>query len=150
MNFPELPRPATEEIVREQHKNHEVLPLTFIPINDYTTFRAEFAITDGDIVFHFFKTPEVEKLGDPARVRQYWGDVFASVLEPVAKTIFNADVPRLKAQHIFDEDAPYSRQHPLDSWWFRAYGFGHLLDPHAIAYRFAEALDASLDAWMSK
>lgn len=121
----------------------------FIPVNDYTTFRAEFSITDGDIIFHFFKTPEVDAKG-PQASYEYWSNIFPQCLEPVSKACFNADAPRLKAQHIYDSDSPYSQREPLDSWWFRAYGFGHLLDPHAKAYAFAEALDAALDAWISK
>lgn len=116
--------------------------LAFQEVNDYTTFKAEFAMEAGDMIFHFYKTPEIRSLPNP---RGYWAEVFPSVLEPVAKKAFDADYPRLKAQHVYDEEQPHSPTEPLDSWWFRAYGFGHRLDPHSVAYRFLDALDAALD-----
>jgi len=116
--------------------------MAFRPVDDYTTFRAEFSVSEGDIIFHFFKTKEVEALPN---VRDYWAKTFAEVLEPAAKKHFRADYPRLKAQHCYDEESPYSRQEPLDSWWFRAYGFGHLLDAHGFALKFLESLDAGLE-----
>jgi hypothetical protein len=146
----ELPRPKMEDIRMESETNHEVLALQFVPVTEYTTFRAEFAITAGDIVFHFFKTPEVEALGNAQTVKKYWAEDFATTLEDVAKKVFNADAPRIRAQHVYDDEPPHSKQEPLDSWWFRAYGFGHLLDPHALAGRFVSSLDASLDNFMRK
>ena len=47
------------------HREHEVLPLQFTRVLDYTTFAAEFAIKDGDLVFHFFVTDEVNELPNP-------------------------------------------------------------------------------------
>lgn len=118
-----------------------VLPLTFVQIEGYTTFRAEFAVTEGDLVFHFFMTPEIEALPEKER-KHYWAERFAEVLEPVAKEHFLADAPRIKAQHVCDMG--------IDSWWFRAKGFGHLLDPHRFAYQFLDKLDQALDDQISK
>lgn len=136
---PQMRDEAKDQIEEESGGVLPVQPLQFIQVDDYTTFRAEFAITEGDIVFHFFKTAEV-MAKPPEYQRHYWGTVFAHVLEPTAKALFKADYPRLKAQHIDDGEMK------LDSWWFRAYGFGHLLDPDALAFEFLDALDEALDA----
>jgi len=110
-----------------------VAPLAFIK-SEYTTFRAEFAIVDGDLVFHFFLSPEAEKKTD---VRKYWDQFFPAVLDPVAREVFKAEYPKLKAAKVADFN--------IDSWWLRAYGFGYVLDPHRLAYRFLDALDAGLE-----
>ena len=116
-----------------------VQPLQFVQVDDYTTFRAEFAITEGDIVFHFFKTAEVEA-HPPAYQKLYWEDIFAQVLDPVARKIFKADEKRLRAQHIDDQELG------IDSWWLRALQYGHLLDPDKLAFEFLDALDEGLEA----
>ena len=115
-----------------------VLALQFIKVNDYNTFEAEFAITEGDIVFHFFVSPEIAKWSEVS-LRKFWGETFPGCLVLAGRQAFNADAPRIKGQHIHDPEMG------INSWWFRAYGFGHLLDPHALAYKFFDTLDASLD-----
>lgn len=121
--------------------------LAFREVDDYTTFKAEFAMDAGDIVFHFFKTSEI-KAQDFSAQKLYWENTFATVLEPVALKYFGvtADSGRLQAKHIYDDEQPYSAAEPLDSWWFRAFGFGHRLDPHALALKFLETLDSGLDS----
>lgn len=126
------------------------MTLAFREVSDYTTFRAEFALERGDIIFHFFKTDEILAKPESAQ-RLYWAELFPTVLEPTALKYFGvtADSDRLKAQHLYDEEQPYSRKEPLDSWWFRAYGFGHRLDPHALALKFLEILDSDLEAGLA-
>lgn len=128
--------------------------LAFREVNDesgenskYTTFKGEFAVEAGDIIFHFFKTPEI-LAWTPEQQRRYWAEIFAATLEKVAMAHSGctADSGRLKAQHTYDDESPYSKAEPLDAWWFRAFGFGHLLDPHKWALRFCELLDEGLDA----
>jgi len=107
-------------------------------------------MVDGDMVFHFFKNDEVKARRD---VADYWTVAFPRALEPVALAHFNvtADSGRLKAQHVYSSESPYTEREPLDSWWFRAYGFGFLLDPHRMALQFIEKLDQALeDATKSK
>jgi hypothetical protein len=114
-----------------------VAPVAFTPAPDYTTFRAEFALEGGDIIVHFFLP------GDPdarAGAPTYWTETFPAELERVAKEVFKADYPRLQAQHVSAQDLG------IDSWWLRAFGFGHLLDPAALTLRFFERLDVALDA----
>lgn len=113
-------------------KPHEVLPLQFIRVSDYTTFEAEIAILDGDIVFHFYVTPEVNKGSNP---KLYWLQLFPVVLSEVAQVHFNATFPQLKAAYT-EEKA---------SWWMRAFGKGMVLDPHRYAYAFLERLDGALE-----
>lgn len=114
-----------------------VLPLMFIAIDGYTTFRAEMAITEGDIVFHFYPTDEVQKL---PKANHYWRELFPNALSAVSEEYFKVTFPRLKAAYT-EEKA---------SWWMRAFGFGKLLDPHKFAYRFFDVLDAALDGEMDK
>jgi hypothetical protein len=121
--------------------------LAFREVDDYTTFKAEFAMDAGDIVFHFFKTDEVKSL-DPSAQNLYWQTTFAAALESVTPGFFGvtSDSGRLQAKHVYDDEQPYSAAEPLDSWWLRAFGFGHRLDPHKLALKFLETLDSALDA----
>ncbi len=125
---------AHDTLVKEPEK-FPVLPLNFLTVKDFTTFEAQYAITDGDLVFHFYVTDEVNKLADP---RLYWLTVFAECLEQTAVDYFKAGAARLKAAYT-EEKA---------SWWLRALGFGLVLDPHKSVYGFLEALDRSCDAAM--
>ena len=120
--------------------------LAFQKVSDFTTFDAEFAMERGDIVFHFFKTKEILSLSKADQDR-YWDETFPRVLEPVALSFFKvtADSGRLKAEHVYDPELE-TEGHPLDSWWFRAFGFGHRLDPHALALKFLDNLDSGLEA----
>ena len=126
---------VTSTVEREQGNKLPVFVLNFTPVLDYTTFAAEFTVTEGDIVFHFYVTEEVNKRPD---VNRYWKEVFPSVLEPIVKEHFNADFPRVKAAYTEEKG----------SWWLRAYGFGHLLDPHKVVYMFLDKLD--LDTLQSR
>ena len=128
------PSQVSSTVESEQSVELPVLPLTFIPINEYTTYRGEVAITEGDLVFHFFITEEANERSNPAP-KLYWLEIFPSVLQDVSQHYFNAKFPRLKAAYT-EEQA---------SWWLRAFGFGQVLDPHKFAYKFLEALDAALD-----
>lgn len=104
----------------------------FMAVNSFTTFRAEYANLMGDFVFHFFVNDEVNQLADPWA---YWKGRFPQVLERVAKEYFAIGYPRLRAAYS-DEMA---------SWWLRADGFDHLIDPDEFCRRFLERLDAELD-----
>jgi hypothetical protein len=90
-------------------------------------------VTEGDLVFHFFL---VDKAGAHG-TGKYWEAVFPACLEFVAKETFKSGYPRLQAKHMNDFG--------IDSWWFRAFGFGQVLDPHKLAYKFLDALDLALD-----
>ena len=104
----------------------------FVPVETYTTFSAEYALMDGDIVLHFFTNDDINAMPD---ARQYWKTTFPNVLSKTASAYFNADYPKLKAA--------YSEE--LASWWLRAYGFDHILDEEAFVMRFLEQLDSDLD-----
>jgi len=106
---------------------------TFIPAEGYTTFRAEYAEIDSDLVFHFFATPEINKLPDPWR---YWRESFPDGLQRVATEHFGDGYPRIKAAYSDD----------LASWWLRASHYDHILDLKEYARRFLAKLDAVLDA----
>lgn len=122
---------TTEVMTRLQGETeYPVQAVNFLPVEDFTTFRAEYTLEGDDLVFHFFRPS--------GGTDEYWEGSFPEALEEVAKSVFHADYPRLEAQFISDFD--------LDSWWFRARGFAQSLDPDALAYAFLENLDVALDA----
>jgi hypothetical protein len=128
-----LSRDQAQTQIESEAKNAlPVLPLHFIEVRDYTTFALEFAITEGDIVFHFYVTDEVNASPDPTH---YWKEVFPNTLSVCVESYFKATYPRIKAAYT-EEKA---------SWWMRAYGFGLVLDPHNFVYKFLDELDAALD-----
>jgi len=106
-----------------------VAALQFVPTTDFTTFRAEYAFSGDDIVFHFFRTEE-----NPGE--EYWGTIFPNVLSEVAQEVFQAGYPRLKAA--------FTREH--DSWWMRAGSFVNVGLPEERVKRFYAALDQALEA----
>jgi hypothetical protein len=123
---------VTETVEGEQTATLPVMAIQFIPVTDLTTFAAEVAITEGDFVYHFYVTDEVNAGADP---KKYWLELFPEVLERTAKEYFKAEFPRLKAAYT-EEKA---------SWWLRAFGFGMVLDPHKLALSFCDVLDDALD-----
>jgi hypothetical protein len=126
------PDQAQSKIEQEAQGTLPVLPLHFIQVKDYTTFSLEFAVTEGDIVFHFYVTDEVNARPDPTT---YWKETFPNTLSTCVEEYFKATFPRIKAA--------YTEEHA--SWWMRAYGFGHVLDPHGFVYKFLDELDRVLD-----
>ena len=131
------PTEVTGAVTEEQSVDLPVLPMVFTAVEGYTTFKAELAIAEGDIIFHFYVTDEIQKLPNP---KKYWLELFPKALSESAEQYFNVTFPRLKAAYT-EEKA---------SWWMRAFGFGRLLDPHKFAYRFFDVLDEALDMEMPK
>lgn len=117
--------------------------LEFTKVDEYTTFRAEFAVDANDLVFHFFLPPELEEAltRGPAikqRVEKYWEDGFARTLDVVARDYFSAEYPQLRAAHV--------KEYGINSWWLRADGMANVPDPDGRCRRFIEKLDQALDA----
>jgi hypothetical protein len=131
------PKQVSKTVEDEQTAEMPVLPIHFIRLEDYTTYVAELAVTEGDLVFHFYVTDEVNALPD---AKTYWLESFPQILEATSKAYFKAEWPRLKAAYT-EEKA---------SWWMRAFGFGHLLEAHKFAYAFLDELDRALDTVMPK
>ncbi len=140
-------------MVNTPQDNQGVEAKKFTSVDEFTTFRAEFMIEDGDIIYHFFLAPEVveagKKLRDEnniaglntleGRVRKYWLDSFPRTLDVVARDFFRSDASRLEATYVDDYD--------LKSWWLKAKGFGNEgLDPSVRARLLCEKLDQALDA----
>lgn len=116
-----------------------IAAIEFSQIREYTTYEGEFAVKDGDLVFHFSRTAEV--LAKPGTEREaYWKTTFPTCLERVAKEVFECDYPRIQGQFIHEPSLGI-----VESWWFKADGFGMLLEPHKKAYVFLDALDKALD-----
>lgn len=102
----------------------------FVPVDDYTTFRAEYTLSDDNIVVHFFLPPDFRgQEGD------YWAIKFPRALDVTARNYFAADRPRLQAKYTPE----------LKSWWFRAMGYGHIIDLKGFVLGFFDELDAALE-----
>lgn len=103
--------------------------IQFTKVNDYTTFDSEWTMIDDNIVFHFFM-PASHRVTEP-----YWIEVFAAALNEVAQAHFDATLPRLQAKYTEE----------VKSWWFKAQGYGHILDMPAYIDKFLARLDTKLD-----
>jgi len=107
----------------------------FKKVTDFTTFDAEYNLNDNNIVVHFFM-PSGYMVTE-----KYWKTCFAEALEAVAASHFQATSPRLVAKYADDDGAGNS----LHSWWFKAQGYGHLVDPDTFVMKFFELMDGLLD-----
>jgi hypothetical protein len=112
----------------------------FTQVEIYTTFLAEYAFVDGNIVVHFFPAKEAYvEVGGRHRVTEeallHWQRVFPAVLSPTAEAYFHATLPIISAQYIPE----------MTSWYFRAGGFARRLQPEEFILRFFERLDDALD-----
>jgi len=105
---------------------------------DYNFFRVEHRMeTDRqgvqNLVVHFFLPTTVDP--DKAHgLRNWWLVDFPKALDVTARTYFEADAPRLVAK--------YTKE--VASWWFKARGYGHLLDPDEFLHAFFVQLDDTL------
>lgn len=113
----------------------------FTKVDRYTGFTAEYAWKDGDLVMHFFLPPEASApTSSPHHAPKkmwlkWWTETFAKCLDEAARKYFNADYPRLEARYTEE----------LESWWFRAKGYSHVLDGDAFALQFLKELDRCVD-----
>lgn len=120
--------------------------LVFTKVERFTTFLAEYAFQDKDIILHFFPS---EELHQSPRAKTYWLEVFPRVLDPVSRESFGAEPPRLEGQFIemaIPSFIPAAQAKATSSWWFCAHGFTEVLDPHGLVERFLSSLDRALDA----
>ena len=127
-----------------------LLPLQFTKVEDLTTFSAEVTVTDGEAVYHFYATKEVNDLprwvtpDGPVQLsltaNNYWIGLFPTEMEKAAKAYFDADERRLRAAYTAEKA----------SWWLRAKGAGQRLDPQRFALGFCDALDKALESSMLK
>jgi hypothetical protein len=92
---------------------------------EYSTYKAEHSFTGNDIVIHFY-LPTKQKVTEA-----YWKLHFAAALNDVGQEHFQATAPRLVAKYT-DE---------LNSWWFKAQGYDHIIDLPKYLSRFFEALE---------
>lgn len=107
----------------------------FTPMN-FRSFKAEFATINDDIVLHFF-LPKHATIDSPESRQAwmgYWLKTFPAKLDTIAQEYFEAGYPRLMAKYT-DEVA---------SWWFKAQGFGVVLDTEAFVRGFLGKLDEAL------
>lgn len=117
--------------------------IKFTKVEKYTTFLAEFAVSDGAIIVHFFPPREAYELSlttqQPrvtAEYLRYWKMKFPQVLSPVAESYFMASPPLLVATYVEE----------MTSWWMRAGGFATRTDAESVIKIFFDVLDVALDA----
>jgi hypothetical protein len=113
----------------------------FTKVEEYTTFLAEYAFVDGDIIIHFFPPREqYVQVGDGFKMIEEhllrWQRAFPQVLSPVAEHYFKATLPVIMAQYIVE----------MTSWYFKAGGFARQLDPESFVLKFFAQLDQAIDA----
>lgn len=99
----------------------------------YGHFQVEFSL-GRDIVIHFFVHPDALSRWSERALEAWWQQVFPTVLSDVAQKHFNATIPRIMAKYTME----------TASWWFKAQGYGYLLDQTAFLHAFFELLDGSL------
>ena len=112
----------------------------FTKVEVFTTFLAEYAFMDGDIVVHFFPAKELYILSNDRwklseEVLLKWQRQFPLILSPVAERYFSATYPTLSALYVAE----------MTSWYLRAGGFAKRLNPDEFIMRFFEQLDHALD-----
>lgn len=106
--------------------------------SDRYSFKAKWSVIGEDIQIQFF-LPKQAKTDTPRAAeawQEYWLTTFAAKLDKVARKYFEADVPRLQAKYTPE----------LASWWFKAQGFAHMLDPKQYVEDFLDLLNAELNA----
>jgi len=106
----------------------------FKMVDGFTTFKAEYALVDNNLVIHFFGTPEHPVDSRPSNI-QYWEQRFPDVLNVVGQDYFQATAPRLTAKYTEE----------LKSWFFKAQGYEHILDIDAFVMLFFDLLDVQLE-----
>ena len=134
MNF-QLHQTVPESKAKSLLKNEEaqgVEAIRFTKVTEYTTFDAEYAYVDNDIVFHFFLPDDVSHLQG---VQEYWKNAFPAALDKVSQEHWDATYPRLQA--AFTEE--------LNSWWMRCFGFAQVGNPEARIKKFFDKLDKQID-----
>lgn len=107
----------------------------FTQENDFTTFRAEYAFTEGNFCVHFF-LPEDRMIGEIALPKNYWLEVFPDALNEVAPRHFQATAPRLVASYTEE----------LKSWWMLARNYEHIMFQAQYMSDFFVKLDDCLDS----
>ncbi len=118
--------------------------LKFIKVEKFTTFLAEYVVSDGAIIVHFFPPREAFESSlvtkEPrvtAEYLRFWKMKFGpQILSPVAVDYFKAGPPLLTATYVEE----------MTSWWMRAGGYAYREDANEVIMRFFEILDAALDA----
>ena len=100
----------------------------------YSNFRVEYAFNDGVFVVHFFVHPQAIRQWPESSLEHWWQNDFARTMSDVAQQHFQATLPRIIAKYTME----------TASWWFRAQGYGYLLDPEGFLLAFFALLDETL------
>jgi hypothetical protein len=91
---------------------------------EYDTFKAEYSLTGNDVVIHFY-------LPKRKVTEAYWKKYFAEAMEDIGQEHFQATAPRLVAKYTEE----------LNSWWFKAQRYDHIIDLARFLSQFFEKLE---------
>jgi hypothetical protein len=136
----EVPKEQAKKLLSDESESALELGDGAIPkftqLDGYHGFKAEYAIIRGDIVLHFFLPKHAQVNSPEARQAwmSYWLKDFPAKLDPVAQEYFEANHPRLMAKYTSE----------VASWWFKAQGFGEVLDVGEFVGGFLKKLDEAL------
>lgn len=89
---------------------------------EYPLYLAEFALKEGNIIFHFFPKDTTKE--------KDWLEAFPEILSKIAQEYWNATYPRLEAM--------YTKE--LVSWCLIANGFAERFDPEGRSRKFLDLL----------
>ncbi len=126
---------SPESFAAAEFQGHMGVPqaLTFTPVS-FRYFTAEHTLNDRAVIIHFFVSDKLKAAWDIKQLEYWWLNTFAATLSVVAKEHFKADAPRIVAKYTPE----------VASWWFKAQGYGHLLDLAAYLDAFFLRLDDTL------
>lgn len=100
------------------------------------SFKVDYTILNGDLVLHFY-LPKHATIDSPESRQAwmaYWLKDFPAKLDSIAQEYFEAGYPRLMAKYTEE----------VSSWWFKAQGFGVVLNVGEFVQKFLDKLDESL------
>lgn len=136
----EVPEKDAKDALKEEKKewNADSLPNAIPEFKDSNrySFKAKWSVIGEDIQIQFY-LPKHAKLDDQRAAeawQDYWLKKFAATLDASARKYFDADSPRLLAKYTPE----------MASWWFKAQGFAHMLDPEAYVEGFLDLLNEQL------
>jgi len=93
----------------------------------YNAFKAEYSLAGSDVVIHFFLPKRKVTEG-------YWKTHFAQAMNDIGQEHFQATAPRLVAKYTEE----------LNSWWFKAQRYDHIIDLAKFLSQFFEKLEARM------
>lgn len=135
----EVPADRAPGLLSETEDMSVPEPVKFA-VEECTCFVAEHALVDRDFIVHFFVSDRMVEGFDTDVLERWWLNDFARALSDVAQDHFQATLPRIMAKYTPE----------VASWWFKAQGYDHLLDPSGFLRAFFSRLDETLRSGLAQ